>query len=172
MVRCPAYLRPGRLLSRSSMSTRPLQRISKDSTDDAQLRRDRAKKWAAEAIGRPGDAFFNFPRRDSPCAKSAAAASPEVFDACAAMICDSLPNRSSDTHALRGSAATSFTRMSIDPVGLDRSARVSGCRRDVHSPVRTALGGVVVHFFACASASRIFFSHRRATNQSRPIGRS
>jgi hypothetical protein len=28
--------------------------------------------------------------------------------------------------------------MSIDPVGLDRSARISGCRRDVHSPVRTS----------------------------------
>jgi hypothetical protein len=69
------------------------------------------------------------------------------------MICDSLPNRSSDTHALQRSAATSFARMSIDPVGLDRSARISGCRRDVHSPVRTDRGDVVVHFFACASAS-------------------
>jgi len=40
----------------------------------------------------------------------------------------------------------SFARMSIDPVGLDRSARISGCRRDAHSPVRACCGDVVVHF--------------------------
>jgi hypothetical protein len=60
--------------------------------------------------------------------------------------------------------------MSINPVGLDRSARNSGCRRDVHSPVRTSTRRRRRSLFRLRFGVVIFLvAPMSNANQSRPV---